>query len=61
MSVLWVPRLANMAAHFPVKWSLACNFFGSFDWGSCPHCFADVIKKSKVELAFVWFFAALFQ
>ena len=31
VSILWVPRLANMAAHSLAKWSLACNFFGSFD------------------------------
>ena len=32
VSIFWVPRLANMAAHSLAKWSLACNFFGSFDW-----------------------------
>ena len=47
-SVVWVPRLANMAAHSLAKWSLACNFFGSFDWGSCPLCFAFVIKKERL-------------
>ena len=36
-----------MAAHSLAKRSVACNFFGSFDWGSCPHCFADVIKDRK--------------
>ena len=49
VSVLWVPRLANMTAHSLAKWSLACNFFGSFDWGSCPHCFAAVIKKERLS------------
>ena len=24
-----------MATHFLAMWSLACNFFGSFGWGSC--------------------------
>ena len=38
VSVFWVPRLANMAAHSLAKWSLVCNFFGSFDLGSCPLC-----------------------
>ena len=36
VSISWVPRLSNMASHSLAKWSLACNFFGSFDWGSCP-------------------------
>ena len=45
VSVFWVPRLANMAAHSLAKWSLTCNFFGSFDWDSCPPCFASVIRK----------------
>ena len=31
VSVLCVPKLANMAAHSLAKWSLTCNFFGSFD------------------------------
>ena len=38
VSILWIPRLVNMAAHSLAKCSLACNFFGSFDWGSCPLC-----------------------
>ena len=49
VSVFWVPRLANMATHSLAKWSLACNFFGSFDWGSCPLCFASVIKKERLS------------
>ena len=49
VSVFWVPRLANMAAHSLAKWSLACNFFGSFDWGSYPLCFASVIKKERLS------------
>ena len=31
VSVFWVPRLANMAAHSLAKWSLTCKFFGYFD------------------------------
>ena len=49
VSVHWVPRLANMAAHSLAKWSLARNFFGSFDWGSCPLSFAVVIKKERLS------------
>ena len=49
VSIFWVPRLANMAAHSLAKWSLACNFFGFFDWGSCPLCFASVIKKERLS------------
>ena len=41
--VSWVPRLANMAAHSLAKWSLSCNFFGSFDIGYCPPCFASIV------------------
>ena len=49
VSIFWVPRLANMATHSLAKWSLACNFFDSFDWGSCPLCFASVIKKERLS------------
>ena len=45
VSISWVPRLANMAAHSLAKWSLTCNFFGSFDWGSCPPYFASVVRE----------------
>ena len=31
VSIFLVLRLANMVAHSQAKWSLACNFFGSFD------------------------------
>ena len=41
--VSWVPRLANMVAHSLAKWSLSCNFFGSFDIGCCSPCFASVV------------------
>ena len=49
VSVFWVPRLANMVAHSLAKWSPACNFFGSFDWGNCPLCFASIIKKERLS------------
>ena len=41
--VSWVPRLANMATHSLAKWSLSCNFFGSFDTSCCPPNFASVV------------------
>ena len=45
VSISWVPRLFNMAAHSLAKWFLACNFFGSFDWDSYPPCFASVVRE----------------
>ena len=44
VSVCWVPRLCNMAPHSLAKWSLACNFFGSFDVGNNPPSFVSVIQ-----------------
>ena len=41
--VSWVPKLANMATHSLAKWSLSCNFFGSFDIGCCSPCFDFVV------------------
>ena len=38
-----------MTVHSLIKWSLACNFFSSFDRGSCPLCFAPVIKKERLS------------
>ena len=49
VSIFWIPRLANMAAHSLAKWSLTCNFFGFFDWGSCPFCFASVIRRERLS------------
>ena len=43
VSVSWVPRLANMAAHSIPKWFLSCKFFGSFDLGCCPPCRVKVV------------------
>ena len=45
VSISWVPRLANMAIYSLAKRSLACNFFGSFDWGSYLPCFVSVVKE----------------
>ena len=33
-----------MAPHSPAKWSLGCNFFGSFDVGNSPPSIVSVIQ-----------------
>ena len=33
-----------MAPHSLAKWSLACNFFGSFDVGNNPPSFVSIIQ-----------------
>ena len=42
--VCWVPKLCNVASHSLAKWSLACNFFGSFDFGNNPPSFVSIIQ-----------------
>ena len=44
VSVCWVPRLCNMAPHALAKWSLTCNFFGSFDVGNNLPSFVSIIQ-----------------
>ena len=36
-----------MATHFLAMWSLACNFFGSFGWGSCLPSFVFFSSSSS--------------
>ena len=43
VSICWVPKLCNIAPHSLEKWSLACNFFGSFDVANNPLSFVSVI------------------
>ena len=51
VSVMWVPRQCNAAAHTLAKWSLSCNFFGPFDFGNCPTCFSSIIlEESRMAL-----------
>ncbi|KAK9988528.1 hypothetical protein SO802_028767 [Lithocarpus litseifolius] len=40
--------LCNMAPHSLAKWSLACNFFSSFDLGNNPPSFVSVVQKEAV-------------
>ena len=40
--VRWVPRICNEAAHILAKWSLFCNFYGSFDVNFSPDYFSYV-------------------
>ena len=42
--VCWVPRLCNMTSHSLAKWSLTCNFFGSFDFDNSPPSFVSIIQ-----------------
>ena len=50
VSVIWVPRLCNEAAHTLAKWCLSCNIFGSFGCGYSPGYFSSVIlgESSRV-------------
>ena len=34
-----------MTTHSLAMWSLACNFFGSFGWGSWLPCFVSVVRE----------------
>ena len=42
--VCCVPSLCNMASHSLAKWSLVCNFFGSFDFDNSPPSFVSIIQ-----------------
>ena len=43
VSVCSVLRLCSVASHSLAKWSLACNFFGSFHFGKNPPSFVSII------------------
>ncbi|XP_023905690.1 uncharacterized protein LOC112017471 [Quercus suber] len=47
VAVRWVPRICNEAAHILAKWSLYCNFFGSFDISFSPDCFSSVVFRES--------------
>ena len=51
--VLWVPRLCNQAAHILAKWSLSCNFFGSFGYGFYLDCLSSVVVRESSRV--LWF------
>ena len=42
VAVRWVPRICNEATHILAKWSLFCNFYGSFDVSFSPDYFSYV-------------------
>ena len=44
VSVCWVPRLCSVASYSLVMWPLACNFFGSFDFGNNPTSSVSIIQ-----------------
>ena len=45
VAVRWVPRICNEAAHILAKWSLFCNFYGSFDVSFSPDCFSSAVSS----------------
>ena len=48
VAVRWVPRICNEVAHILAKWSLFCNFYGSFDVSFSSNCFSSaVLRKSS--------------
>ena len=51
--VRWMPRICNEAAHILAKWSLFCNFYGSFDVSFSPNCFSSVVLKESSCLLLV--------
>ena len=50
VAVRWVPRICNEAAHILAKWSLFCNFYGSFDVSFSPDCFSFVVLRESSGL-----------
>ena len=45
--VIWVPRTCNEAAHILAKWSLFCNFYGSFDVNFNSDCFFLAVLRES--------------
>ena len=56
VAVRWVPRICNEAAHILAKWSLLCNFYGSFEVSFSPNSFSfAMLRESSGLLQFVSF------
>ena len=47
VAVSWVPRTCNEAAHILAKWSLFCNFYGSFDVNFNSDCFFLAVLRES--------------
>ena len=50
VAVRWVPRICNEATHILAKWSLFCNFYGSFDVSFSPDCFFSAMLRESSGL-----------
>ena len=50
VAVRWVPRICNEAAHILAKWSLFCNFYGSFEVSFSPNSFSFAMLRESSGL-----------
>ena len=50
VAVRWVPRICNEATHILAKWSLFCNFYGSFDVSFSLNCFFSAMLRESSGL-----------
>ena len=50
VAVRWMPRICNEVAHILAKWSLICNFYGSFDVSFSPNCFSFAVLRESSGL-----------
>ncbi|KAL0011849.1 hypothetical protein SO802_006957 [Lithocarpus litseifolius] len=50
VDVSWVSRICNETDHRLAKWSLFCNFYGSFDVSFSPNCFSSVVLRESSGL-----------
>ena len=47
VAVRWMPRIFNGTAHILAKWSLFCNFYGSFDVSFSPDYFSSAVLRES--------------